>query len=213
MSKPAGVQLSRWFTYMVLLLLFVNIAAVAGSIVIYTAVHDISSRYQPFAVATRSIESHIIAAQRDMFEYLSELSDSPDEALKNLDALSASIEEARAAAPGREAEASLDEIKNLADRYRVAVQQLPSAMVGGNRDWARMRELGGTAARFGGEVDKRASDLAAWAQAEIRSRSATSAAITTGALAVFVVVLLASVGVILALRHWWKRFQDMILGI
>jgi hypothetical protein len=212
MSKPAGVQLSRWFTYMVLLLLFVNVAAVAGSILIYRSVHAIAAKYQPFFVATSAVEQHIISAQRDMFEYLSELTDSPEAALKQLDALSGSIEQARAVAPTPEAEATLTEIKSLADRYRVAIEQLPAAM-SGSRDWTRMKELGGTAARYGGEVAKKASDLASWAQAEIRGRNDTSSTITTLAMATFIVVLLASVGVILALLHWWKRFQDLILGI
>lgn len=212
MEKPAGVQLRRWFTYMVALLLFANIAAVGGGVLTYNSVRKVTSTYQPFAEAAGKAERFTVVAQRDMYEYLSELSESVDSTLKNIDNAVAAIEEARAAAPSDDKANALAELKTIAGQYRLAVEQLPNAMKG-SRDWQRVEEIRRTAIRFGGEVAKRTSDLAAWSQDEIRSRNQTLATMTTGALATFVVVFLLSIFVLLALRHWWTRFQEMLLGI
>ena len=213
MEKPAaGVQLKRWFTFMVALLVFVNVAAVVCSIIIYTSVHTIAKRYQPFAAACNAAERYTILAQRDMYEYLSELSDSTKSTLRDIDLLIESMDEANKVAPGPEQEAALSEIKKLTGQYRLAVEQLPS-VVSGSKDWGRMEEIRKTAVRYGGEVAKRTGDLSAWAQGEIRARNTTSAMITTVALVTFVVVMITSVVVLLILNHWWRRFQDMILGI
>lgn len=212
MSKPAGVQLRRWFTYMVALLLFANIAAVSGGILTYSSVHSVTKLYQPFAKATGDVERFTLLAQRDMYEYLSELSDSNESTVKNIERLLAAIAEAKAAAPTPKEAAAVSDLKNLADQYRLAVEQLPSALKG-SRDWGRVEEIRSTAIRFGTEVAKNASGLATWSQDEIRSRNQTLALLTTGALVTFVAVFLASIVVLLALKHWWTRFQDMILGI
>lgn len=212
MEKPAGVQLRRWFTYMVALLLFANIAAVGGGVLTYNSVRKVTATYQPFAVAAGKAERFTVVAQRDMYEYLSELSESVDSTLKNIDNAIAAIEEARALAPSDDKAGALTELKTIAGQYRLAVEQLPNAMKG-SRDWQRVEEIRRTAIRFGGEVAKRTRDLATWSQDEIRSRNQTLAMMTTGALATFVVVFLLSVFVLLALRHWWTRFQEMLLGI
>ncbi|TLN21306.1 hypothetical protein FDZ71_04030, partial [bacterium] len=69
-DRPAGVELRRWFTYMVALLIFVNVAAVAISIVINRAVKGVVAEYQPFAQAASEIERDVTAIQRDMYTYL-----------------------------------------------------------------------------------------------------------------------------------------------
>ncbi len=211
MSKPAGVQLRRWFTYLVVLLLFVNIAAVVGSIVIYTSVHSVAATYQPFALATTEIEKEIISAQRDMFEYLSELTDSPEKAISHLDILDRTLQRAKERAPGDKIK-ELEEIGRLAAKYRATIGQIPM-LLQGSRDWSRVYELRASAIRFGGEVADRAATLAKWSNAEIEKRNGRSGLLTTVEMGTFVLVLGLSVVVLLALKHWWKRFQDLILGI
>lgn len=212
MEKPAGVQLRRWFTYMVALLIFANVAAVGGGVLTYIYVRSATMRYQPFADAAGSAEHFTVLAQRDMYEYLSELSDSNESTLKNIDRAISAIDEARAVAPSSDKEAALAELKTLAGQYRLAAEQLPNAMQG-SRDWQRMEEIRRTAIRFGGEVAKRTGELANWSQGEIKSRNQTLTTMTFAALATFVVVFLLSVFVLLALRHWWTRFQETLLGI
>ena len=212
MSKPAGVQLRRWFTYMVALLLFANLAAVTGGVLTYTSVHSVTDRYQPFAAAASASERFTLQAQRDMYEYLSELSDSNEIALKRIGQLLDSLDKAKLSAPNAEKENAVAEIKTLVERYRLAVEELPKALKG-SRDWSRVEEIRRAAIQFGGEVVKRTGDLAAWSQDEIRYRNQTLAMLTTGAMVTFFVVLMLSVVVLLALRHWWTRFQDMLLGI
>lgn len=212
MSKPAGVQLKRWFTYMVVLLLFVNIAAVAGSVVINLTVQGVASQYQPFAISTKEVEQHILAAQRDMFEYLSELSDSTSKAQAELDQLASAVDQAKKYAPDAKTVAALEEIKTLSQQYRTAISQLPSVMEG-SRDWSQIEEIRSTAVGFGGQVEELAGAMARTAQAEIRDRNQVSAMLTTFSMWTFILVLVLSVVVLIALRHWWKRFQDLILGI
>lgn len=212
MSKPAGVELRRWFTYMVAVLLFVNVAAVSGGLLTYTSVRSVTEKYQPFAMATRKAETFTALAQRDMFEYLSELSDSTDPAIKKIEQLSESIAEAKATAPTEDQAAAIGEIELLVGQYKLAVEQLPKALQG-SKDWSRVEEIKVTAIRIGGEVSKRTGDMASWAQDEIRARNQRLTYLTTGAMVTFMVVLLISIVVLLALKHWWTRFQDSILGI
>jgi hypothetical protein len=212
MSKPAGVELRRWFTYMVLLLIFVNIATVIGSVIIFKSVDSIVSTYQPFSVHTSEIEQHVILAQRGMYEYLSEMSDSTKATLANVDDLKASIKRAEKFAPGPSQKESLKALDTLSSQYRMAIEQLPNAMEG-SRDWSRVEEIRTTSVSYGEEAAKLASDLATEARKEINNRNATAQRVTTITLVVFIIVFFASFLVLLTLRHWWRTFQDTMMGL
>lgn len=212
MSRPAGQELRRWFTYMVALLLFVNIAAVAGGVLTYSFVHSVTDKYQPFSAAAAAAEKYTVLAQRDMYEYLSELSESNDSTLKNIDQLFAALDRAAQFAPTAEKASALTEIRTMAGQYRLAVEQLPAALKG-SRDWSRVEEIRSSARRIGGSVAASTSTMAAWSQDQIRERNQTLSVLTTGAMVTFFIVLVLSVIVLLALRHWWTRFQDTLLGL
>lgn len=211
-GSAAGVKLRLWFIRMVAILIFVNIAAVTGAVVTQYTVSKVSKVYQPFAATSRAAERYTILAQRDMYEYLSELSDSPKSTLANIDHMVEALNEAVQYAPTEAQENALKELKTLAGQYRIAVEQLPNAL-SGSKDWGRVEEIRKTAIGYGGEAAKRAAALSSWAQDEIRDRNRAATTLSTVALIVFVAVMATSAVVLLALRHWWKEFQDMILGI
>ncbi len=212
MGKPAGAQLKRWFNYLVLLLLVVNVSAVFGAVLTRITVLDVTDRYQPFQVATATVEMRVVSAQRDMFEYLSELSDSPDKALSQLDKLTGDIKTASLRAPENSVRPDLNELTALLGQYRTAIEQLPAIMEG-ERDWARLEEMSSTAIRYGDNAAKLASKLSVWAQAEIASAGRNTSLMTTIAMYGLIGLFAASLFVMMALKFHWKRFQDIMLGL
>jgi ABC-type multidrug transport system fused ATPase/permease subunit len=212
MGKPAGVQLKRWFIVMIVVLLLVSISSVLGAVLTRMTVLDVTEKYQPFQIATTQVEFEVVSAQRDMFEYISELSDTPDSALGHIDKLNEQISRAEALAPTADSKASLETLRTLAAQYRVAIEQLPSVMEG-NRDWSRMEEMKSTAISYGDQAASLAAELSTWAQQKIQEKAAFSTFLTTAAMWGLIGLFIASMVVIAALVHWWKRFQDMMLGI
>ncbi len=212
MSRPAGVQIRRWFLLLVGLLLVTNVGALAASWLVERSVRSATEKAQPLLGATVAIRAEILAAQRDLFRYLAEFTPDVAPALSRLDNLEKLLEQARGL-PGAEGfRPELDEIGRAADRYRKVLEILPRT-VEGARDWNRIEEYGTMAVRLGTEVEKRADRLASLALARIRSNGEAAARLATW-------VRWASLGglgvgllTILALVRWWRRFQDMILGL
>jgi hypothetical protein len=209
-AKPAAVQIQWWFRVLVLLLIAVDLAALAGSVLISRSVRVVAAEAEPLASATASIRHDILAAQRDLFRYLAEFSDDTSGALSHLTALTTHVKAARASA-SPEAGRELDVIEQSAERYRKVLELMPRTAEG-SRDWSRLQEYSATAIELGNAVEDRATRLAAAAQAEIHRRSVAADRIATAATWVAVGVLVVSILAVLALRHWWKQFEDVILG-
>jgi len=209
-AKPAAVQIRWWFSFLVVLLIVVDLAALAGSLGISRSVKIVAAEAEPLASATASIRHEILAAQRDLFRYLSEFSDDTSSALGHLSALGPHVEAARKAGSA-EAGKELDSIEQAAERYRKVLELMPRTAEG-SRDWSRLQEYSATAIELGNAVEERATRMAESAQAEIRRRSVASARVAAAATWAAVGVFVVSVGAVLALRHWWKQFEDVILG-
>ncbi len=210
MAKPAAVQIRWWFSFLVVLLIVVDLAALAGSVVISRTVKVVAAEAEPLASATASIRHEILAAQRDLFRYLSEFSDDTSSALGHLSALGPHVAAARTSASS-EAGKELDAIEQAAERYRKVLELMPRTAEG-SRDWSRLQEYSATAIELGNAVEEKATRLAETAQAEIRRRSVAADRVATAATWAAVGVFAVSVGAVLALRHWWKQFEDVILG-
>lgn len=210
MAKPAAVQIQWWFRVLVLLLIAVDLAALAGSVLISRSVRVVAAEAEPLASATASIRHDILAAQRDLFRYLAEFSDDTSGALSHLAALATHVKAARASA-SPEAGRELDVIEQSAERYRKVLELMPRTAEG-SRDWSRLQEYSATAIELGNAVEDRATRLAEAAQAEIHRRSVAANRIATAATWVAVGVFAVSILAVLALRHWWKQFEDVILG-
>ena len=221
MSKPAGVELRRWFTYLVILLIFVNIAAVGISVVINRAVQGVVADYQPFAIKAGEIEQDITSVQGDMYKYLytgagAKNPDLADEQLNkilaDMDKVLVKINEVKGIAPGENEEKAMSEIGSRAEQYRNAIEGLSYAF-GDTVNFNLLKELLHEANKSGEQVMDSAANLAKEATAEILSRNSRVAWLTSFAMYLFIGVMAASVIVLLALKHWWKLFQDVMLGI
>ncbi|GAB4264474.1 MAG: hypothetical protein Kow0092_16140 [Deferrisomatales bacterium] len=211
MARPAGVQIRRWFTVLVVLLILVDLAALAGGVAISRSVRVVVDRAVPLAAATAATRHEILAAQRELFRYLSEFTDDTSSALGHLDRLEEQVAAARAASSDPAVVAELDAIETSARRYRKVIELMPGT-VAGSRDWSRLQEYSATAVELGFAVEHRASRLAEAAQEEIRTRSVGSARVASVFLGASVAVLFLSLLLVLRLRHWWRQFQDLILG-
>ncbi|MBI5014282.1 MAG: hypothetical protein HZB55_02175 [Deltaproteobacteria bacterium] len=212
MGKPAGLQIRRWFGFLVTLLLVVNGLGLAGSIVISRSVRAVVEEAEPLANSTEFIQREILAAQRTLFQYLAEFSDAPTAALGHLDAVDQRVAVMRAAHPSPAVAAELDKILEGTDRYRKVLELLPRSSQG-SRDWTRLQEYSSAAVNLGTAVEERASRLAQAAQEEIRRRRDDMATVAVAALWTSIAALTASALSVVALRHWWKRFQELILGM
>lgn len=211
MSKPVGVQIQRCFALLVGLILVVCIVAVTGSTVIFRSVRVVVDEAVPLADRTESLKHEILAAQQGLFRYLAEFSDDTSEVLRHLDRLAEVLAETDRLAASPQVREDLETIKTSAERYRKVVQLLPGT-VSGSRDWSRLQEYSATAVALGTAVEEGATRLAESAQAEIQQRSGDSARIANAAMWISVAVFALSMVVILALRHWWKQFQELLLG-
>ena len=211
MSKPAGVQIRFWILFLGVLLILVDLAALTGSLLITRSIRVVSERAAPVAAITAAIRQEIMTAQNELFRYLAELTDDTTQAVAHLDALGRHLDSARALDASPEERAELDTIQASTTRYRKVLELLPGT-VKGARDWARLQEYSETAIRLGREVEQTVGQLADQAQQEIltKNRDATrvASAATWGSVGVLAVSLLA----LLALRHWWKQFEDTLLG-
>ena len=212
MGKPAGVQIYRWFAFLVGLLIAVNLVGLAGSFVISRSVRAVVEEAEPLATSTASIQSEILAAQRDLFQYLAEFSDDPSAAVNRLNALTAKVREVRKLSVPDEVSAELESIERSAEQYRKVLELLPRT-VQGSRDWTRLQEYSAKAVELGKGVEERSRRLAEAAQQEIRRRSKKAASVARAATWIAVAALIASGLSVASLRHWWKRFQEVILGL
>ena len=212
MSRPAGVQIRRWFLLLVGLLLVTNAGALTASWLVGRSVRAATEEAQPLLGATVAIRAEILAAQRDLFRYLAELAPDVAPALSRLDNLGKLLERARGLHGAGGFRAELDEIARAAERYRKVLEILPRS-VEGARDWNRIEEYGTMAVRLGTEVEKRADRLASLALERIRSNGAAAARLATGVWWASLGALGVGVLTVLALVRWWHRFQDTILGL
>jgi len=212
-AKPPAIQIRWWLTFLVLLLAVVDLTALAGSFVISRSVRIVAAQAEPMAFATAAIRHEILAAQRDLFRYLSEFADDTAPALGHLTALQPYIAAARQVV-GAEGDAAeeLDAIQESAERYRKVLELMPRS-VEGSRDWSRLQEYSSAAVELGNAVEERASRLAEAAQADIQHRSGAADRIARTAMWVTAGVFALSIVAILILRHWWQRFEDVILGM
>jgi hypothetical protein len=108
--------------------------------------------------------------------------------------------------------AELDKIDKSTDQYRKVLELLPRSNQG-SRDWTRLQEYSSAAVNLGNTVEDRASRLAQAAQEEIRRRRDDMAHVALATLWISIAALTASGLSVLALRHWWKRFEELILGM
>lgn len=212
MSLPAGVLIRRWFSAMVGLLIAVNAVALVSSIVIARSVRVVVNEAEPMALASAGVRQEILGAQKELFRYLAEFSNDTARALTHLDRLRAHLAEARAVASTPELAAELAAIEKNAEQYRKVLEILPGTAQG-SRDWNRIQEYSKAAVDLGSAVEESASRLVATAQDQIRERA--GAALRTAAWAQWgaVATLAASLLVVFSLHHWWRRFQELVLGI
>jgi hypothetical protein len=220
-DRPAGVELRRWFTYLVALLIFVNITTVTISILINRAVHGVVAEYQPFAQASSEIEQHVTAVQRDMYTYLYTGAGAKNPALAEqqltaigveTDALLARIAKAREITTESANLKSLDEIASKTQQYRNTIDALAYA-IGDTVNFNLLTDLLTQANKSGEEVAESAAALQKAARQEIMARNSRASTLTSFAMWLFIVVMGASIGVLLALKHWWAKFQEIMLGI
>jgi hypothetical protein len=167
---------------------------------------------EPLANSTAFIQREILAAQRVLFQYLAEFSDAPTAALGHLDAVKGRVAEMRAHPLTAAVAAELDKIDKSTDQYRKVLELLPRSNQG-SRDWTRLQEYSSAAVNLGNTVEDRASRLAQAAQEEIRRRRDDMAHVALATLWISIAALTASGLSVLALRHWWKRFEELILGM
>jgi len=211
MSKPAGVQIRFWILFLGALLVLVDLTALTGSIVVTRSIRAVSERAAPVAATTAAIRLEIMAAQNELFRYLAEMADDTKGALTYLDALDRHLETTRTLDVADTSREELKSIQASADRYRKVLQLLPGT-VAGVRDWARLQEYSETAIRLGLEVEQMVGQLADQAQQEIQDKNRNATRVAQAAMWGSVGVLSVSVLALLALRHWWKRFEDTLLG-
>jgi len=145
-------------------------------------------------------------------DLLAQFSDAPTAALGHLAAIDRSVAEIRAHPRAAAVASELDKIQQSTDRYRKVLELLPRSEQG-SRDWTRLQEYSSTAVSLGTAVEERASRLAQAAQEEIRRRRDDMAHVALAALWTSIAALTASGLSVVALRHWWKRFQELILGM
>ena len=213
MERPAGVQIYRWFVVLVALLVTVDVAALAGGFFVARSVRPIAAEAEPLAGAAMSIQSEILAAQRDLFGYFSEFAEDTAPALAHVDALLDRVVEARRIGTSPEVLAALDSIDVSAQKYRKGLDLLPHGIQGA-RERGRLQEHGARAVvELGVALEEGARRLASAARGEIRRKSSDAAAAVRSAVWGSVGVLVASTLAIAVLRHCWKRFQDVILGL
>ncbi len=212
MGKPAGIQIKRWFGMLVGLLLVVDLAALGGSFVISQSIRRVVAQAEPLASATAAIRAETLGAQRDLFRYLAEFVDDTTPALQHLDNVGPHVQVARAGVGTGLLANDLDEIEKSVERYRKVLELMPRT-VEGSRDWSRLQEYSSTAIELGNAVEEISTRLAQAAQEEIRVRSRNANRAAAAAMWTSVGVFALSIFAILALRHWWKQFQELLLGM
>ena len=212
MERPAGVQIYRWFVVLVALLVTVDVAALAGGFFVARSVRPMAAEAEPLAGAAMSIQSEILAAQRDLFGYFSEFAEDTAPALAHVDALLARVVEARRIGTSPEVLAELESIDGSAQKYRKGLEFLPRGIQGA-RERGRLQEHGARAVELGVALEEGARRLASAARGEIRRKSSDATAAVRSAVWGSVGVLVATTLAIAVLRHCWKRFQDVILGL
>ncbi len=211
MAKPAGVQIRRWFFFLMVLLVGTNAGVLAGSWLVERAVTEAVRTAQPVVDTTGRIRAEILEAQREMFRYLAEFSDDVSDALAHLERVRAEVERARALPGARGMDDDLQAIEKGVEQYRKVLELLPAA-AGGTRDWSRIQEYGSTAVRLGDAARDRAERLAQRALETIDARGNTALLVARGARWAAAATLGISVLTVIALARWWRRFQDVILG-
>ncbi len=211
MSKPAGVQIRFWILFLGALLILVDLTALTGSLLVTRSIRVVSERTAPVAATTAAIRQEIMAAQNELFRYLAELSDDTTGAVAHINTLGRHLDTTRALDVSVEVLAELDTIQASTTRYRKVLALLPGT-VAGARDWARLQEYSETAIRLGLEVEQRVGRLADQAQQEILAKNRDATRVANAAMWGSVGVLSVSLLALLALRHWWKRFEDTLLG-
>jgi hypothetical protein len=211
-SKPAGVQIRFWIWFLGALLLLVDLTALTGSLLVTRSIRAVSERAAPVAATTAAIRQEIMGAQNELFRYLAELSDDTSRAVARIDSLGQQLTTLRSLDGSDTALAGeLDTIRKSAEQYRKVLALLPGT-VEGVRDWARLQEYSEAAIRLGLEVEQRVGRLADQAQKEILAKNRDATRVASAAMWGSVAVLTISLLALLALRHWWKRFEDTLLG-
>ena len=211
MSKPAGVQIRFWIRFLCLLLVLVDLTALIGSLMVTRSIRVVSERAAPVAASTAAIRNEIMAAQNELFRYLAELADDTSHAMSHLDALAVHVGSTRALDVSAEVKSELDTIQDSASRYGKVLALLPGT-VEGARDWSRLQEYSETAIRLGLDVEQKVGRLADQAQQEILAKNREASRVAAAAMWGSVGVLTISLAALLALRHWWKRFEETLLG-
>ncbi|RMG86582.1 MAG: hypothetical protein D6708_14085, partial [Candidatus Dadabacteria bacterium] len=130
MAKPAGVQIRRWFFFLMVLLVGTNAGVLAGSWLVERAVTEAVRTAQPVVDTTGRIRAEILEAQREMFRYLAEFSDDVSDALAHLERVRAEVERARALPGARGMDDDLQAIEKGVEQYRKVLELLPAAAGG-----------------------------------------------------------------------------------
>lgn len=208
MSKPAGVQIRRWFSFLVGLLLVVNVCALTGWLFVAHAIRTVVEEAEPLALSASTLQRELLAAHSELFQYLGDFTPSPDKSLAHLDAVVAVLGQLRENPLSRGIALELDEMQLGTAQYRNVVEALLHT-VPGSRGRLRIRACKAAAGNLEGLAEK----VVQAARREISQRSRSTERAAVAALWACVLASLASVVGIFALRHWWKRFQDQILGM
>jgi hypothetical protein len=211
-GKPAGVQVQRWFVSLVVLLLCSQLLALAGSIALARSAKDALSGGDPDPLMAAAFHSDVLAAQRDLFQYLAYGSETPAAALSQLEQVQKGLESLRRSGLQRGSETEFATMEESAREYR---KLLDRWLQSGQRTGAGETSPadGANALEIGRALEERARRLSEAVQAEVRQKNLWSLRLASGALWTTFGLIAGSALSVAALVRWWRRFQEVALGV
>lgn len=217
MSKPAGVQIKRWFLTLVLLLLVVNIISVASLYVVYTKIDDIKAAYQPVMNSSSIINENIMTAQLDLYKYLSDYQDNLSPVYASTGNLTKELKEINRIVVEKSITLDVNQLNEILDstqRFEKAIKQLETVNEkSGTVDWDKVNELRRSAVESGTEAFNKAKAVNNDVNLLITKHNIRVTLIALIVVCVLFIFLIVSVIIMIQLLYWWRKFEDLILEL
>jgi hypothetical protein len=217
MGKPAGVQIKRWFLTLALLLLVVNSIAVISLFLVYGYVNDIKAVYQPIVKSSSTINEKIMAAQIDLYKYLSEYQKDLGTVFSKTKELQNEIEKIKSLVKENEIKSidvsMLDGTFESTKRFEKAISQLKKVEEQEFVDWEKVNDLRNYAMDIGNETLNNAARVANEINLLITKQNIHVTLVTLIVVCTLFVFFVISIIIMIQLNYWWRHFEDLILEL
>ncbi len=218
MTKPAGVQIKRWFVTLVILLSIVNLISVVSLFIVYNRIDEIKSAYQPIVKSSSVINARIMSAETDLYKYLAEYQNNLSSVYNKTNALIIELNRIKNIINEYNLQDSMD--MNLLEGIIVstetfveAIKRLESMKKQEKKNWELIDDLNNEAMEMGAETLRKAAIVSSKANLLINKHNIKVRKIALTVVSILFVFLIVSVIIMVQLLHWWRTFEDLILEL